>query len=363
MSILSPDGRLLAALASSRPPQVRLLGVALLDLDTGKEVRRFAAVDSLHYSLGGFSRDGRTLAVCQDEKVQMLEVASGLVRGSVTVDAPPNQTHITAMALSPDGEVVAVGALTRVPGPLQSHERLTIAISLRDVAGGTLLRRFVGFTDQVRGLAFSPDSRLLVSSGLENTALVWDVAGSLPQRGARPAEPGGAEIEVLWGELAHRDAVAAYRAVVAMSRTERSVSFLVGKLKDNPGPDLRRVDRLLADLDSEEFEVRERATRELGALGELARPGLQKALEQKPSPEVRRRVQGLLEQLVGQKTSPEQLRAWREVRAVEVLELIGSPAAKQALADLARSNPETNLTREAKASLKRLAFRKATAPE
>src|SRR5262249_18530928 len=113
-----------------------------------------------------------------------------------------------------------------------------------------------------------------------------------------------------------------------------------------PPADGRRLARLVTDLDSDSFETRERATRELALLGDLAEPALRQALENRPSPELRRRAQRLLAKLEGPKL--------RQVRAVEVLELVGTPEAQKLLQELAGGAPSARLTQEAKASLGRL---------
>ena len=56
-------------------------------------------------------------------------------------------------------------------------------------------------------------------------------------------------------------------------------------------------------------------------------------------------------------TSPDELRA---LRAVEVLEHVGTPEARQVLEGLTQGAPEARLTQEAKASLERLARRPAS---
>ena len=104
-------------------------------------------------------------------------------------------------------------------------------------------------------------------------------------------------------------------------------------------------------LESEQFAVREKAQRELEELGDLAEPVLRQALEGKPSLEMRRRVQAVLEHLRGPVTQPELLRS---LRAVAVLEDIGTPEARGLLETLAADADEARQTREAKAALRRL---------
>ena len=84
-------------------------------------------------------------------------------------------------------------------------------------------------------------------------------------------------------------------------------------------------------------------------LADLAEPALLAALHDKPSVEKRRRVEDLLKRLDAS-VSPELLRG---VRAVEVLESLGTPEARQVLQTLAKGAAEARLTREANAALKR----------
>jgi hypothetical protein len=134
----------------------------------------------------------------------------------------------------------------------------------------------------------------------------------------------------------------------------QAVPFLKARLRPAPALDLGGIDRLLADLDSDEFAVREQATRGLRQLGEGARPALRKALAGTASAEQRRRLKALLQELGGVR-SPELL---RELRSVEVLEQVGTPGARQVLESLAGGGADARLTREAKASLERLAGRR-----
>jgi hypothetical protein len=86
---------------------------------------------------------------------------------------------------------------------------------------------------------------------------------------------------------------------------------------------------------------------------------LRRALEAGPSPEVRRRLETLLAGPEGLARSAEDRRA---VRAVAVLERLGTPAARQLLEALSRGAPAARLTQEAKAALQRLSRRFADRP-
>jgi hypothetical protein len=119
----------------------------------------------------------------------------------------------------------------------------------------------------------------------------------------------------------------------------------------------KKIDRLITELDSTRFAVREKATQELRLLEELAEPALSRALVGRPSLETRRRIEGLLQRLEGPVTVPKRLRA---LRSIEVLEKIGSLESQQLLTLLGGGAPEARLTKEAKATRARSARRIAS---
>jgi HEAT repeat protein len=119
------------------------------------------------------------------------------------------------------------------------------------------------------------------------------------------------------------------------------------------------IERLIAALDDEHFKVREQATKDLAAMGDRAAPSLRKALAVNPSAEARRRLDQLLTQADGAAPSAETM---REVRAVEVLEAIGTPETRKLLDALAAGPSGMCLTEEAKASARRLTMRSSDGP-
>jgi hypothetical protein len=155
--------------------------------------------------------------------------------------------------------------------------------------------------------------------------------------------------------LGSSDGIRAYRALWMMVAAARpSVSFLAERLRPKQPVEAARLERLIADLDSEQFNSRVQASQELEKLGELAETALRKALASTRSLEVRRRVDNLLHKVEAETLSPDQLLT---LRGLEVLEHIGTPEAKQVLQNLAKGAPEARLTQEAKASLERLSRR------
>jgi hypothetical protein len=75
-----------------------------------------------------------------------------------------------------------------------------------------------------------------------------------------------------------------------------------------------------------------------------------------PSLEQRRRLEMMLEKQDEERRSPSPQRL-RILRALEALELAGTPEAAQLLQRLAGGAPEACVTREAKAALERLTMR------
>jgi WD40 repeat protein len=247
-------------------------------------------------------------------------------------------------AFSPDGRVLALSAAM--------HE-----IALWDLGSGKELRRFKGLGAQVTSLAFSPDGGRLISGLSDSTLLVWDV--SAVREAARPVGLDAAGAARAWADLGAdaRKAFAARRALAWSP--DRALPLLRERLKPAPAPDAERLRRLLADLGSARFAVREQARKDLEEVGAPAEPALRQALKRKPPLEVERRIQGLLDRLRGPVTRPDTVRA---VRAVAVLEDVGTPEARRLLRAVAAGARGARLTQEAQASLERLARRPAPKP-
>jgi HEAT repeat protein len=156
-------------------------------------------------------------------------------------------------------------------------------------------------------------------------------------------------LDSLWATLTGEPAKA-YRAIWALSEAEGAAAFLRRKLAPVKPVTEDHVKKLIADLDSETFAVRDSATKVLAELGEAAAPAMCKTLANKPPLETRKRLEELIQRIETKTLTTEELRTWR---ALDALERIGTPEARQVLKTLADGAPGARLTEAAKATLKR----------
>jgi len=113
-----------------------------------------------------FTPDGRYLVSASNDKlIRVWDIETGktvrTLRGQIGAG---NEGKIYAMALSPDGRWLAAAGWT-------SDDE----IRLYDFPTGKLVALLKGHTNVVNGLAFSPNSRYLVSGSGDSNAILWNV--------------------------------------------------------------------------------------------------------------------------------------------------------------------------------------------
>jgi RNA polymerase sigma factor (sigma-70 family) len=281
------------------------------------------------------SPDDQTVATAGGYTVRLWDV-----NGKSLHELRGHSERVEAIAFSPDGKTLASGGYDG-------------KVYLWETATGQVRQQFRRHRGWVQSVYFSPTGRLLVSAGafhnadrkVEEETYLWDVTAG------QPKEPpiSATELADLWLDLASEDAARAYQAVCALAAAPRqSVALLRERMHPT---DASQMIRWIAELDSDEFRVREQAQKSLEKQGVMAEFALREALQETSSAEARRRIGELLEKLQNVPLSPKCL---QELRAVEVLEHIGTPAAREVLASLTQGATQARLTHEAKAALKRL---------
>ena len=350
----SPDGRMLAAGNTDA-------SLTLWDLITNRPRHRLTGPPQKHTHeqtwVMAFSSDRRLLAVVWEGGLipHLYETVSGQEIRTLRGQPSP----IRALAFAPDNRTIASGGEPFLESAEESTDPVSsayseAAIRLWDVPTGRQIQLLRGHREGIHTLAFSSDGETLVSGGDDDTVLSWDVATVTRQH------PAGKDLSAdrvtsLWTELAARNAARAQRAVAELIQSpDAALPFLEKALA--PIPPLPRSEKaciaaLIADLDHDQFAHRERATKELEKIGEPVGPALRKVLNDKPSPEVRKRIDALLKAIDEKDLSPESL---RNLRALQVVESIGTPEVSRILKRLAQGAPGARLTEEAKASLQRL---------
>jgi RNA polymerase sigma factor (sigma-70 family) len=169
-----------------------------------------------------------------------------------------------------------------------------------------------------------------------------------PDKADKPAQF-GEKLEALWADLASDEQAKAWRAAFALAAAPKDATALFQARLKPMTIDAERVAKLIRDMDDDNFDVREAAYTELKTAGELVVPQLRKALENKPTAEVRRRIDEILSQV--KSPSPSTV---RNARAVAVLEALGGDDAKKLLEATAKGQADALPTRAAQNALERL---------
>jgi hypothetical protein len=326
---LDPTGKVLASAASD--------GARLWDLATGRELTR-GSLGKGSCTAVAFSQDGKWLAAATVEKVVLYEAATGRpVR-----EFPGYGGEVAFLTFSTDGRILCSGSYDN-------------KVRLQEVRTGRPIREW-SLSGWVWCVVLSPDERSLVSGSSDGKVVAWDLVGVTRPRIDKTAPLGEKELAARYAELAHDDPRRAYEAISALAGDPtRSLPWLRKRLTAPRPPAAytpEQIDRLIRDLDADSFETRQKATRDLEGAGASAVAAIQKALRNPPSLEAKRRMERLLVQLDPGTHSAEDLIAFR---AVQVLEVVGTPEARKLLKELARTEASRRLAEEARDATERLA--------
>jgi WD40 repeat protein len=284
------------------------------------------------FFLSKLSPDGRSLVVGGS----LIEVASGTERVKMALPMRGKVPEAQGPWLfSPDGRWLLVGS-----GP---------KMLILDATSGTVAGELGEHRHSIAAAAISRDGARLFTGS--DDIMAWDLAAVTRKTKPQATKLSEAEVASLWKDLASSDAPRAYQAMWRLADDPMGARHVADGLKRL---DYKRLSRFIRELDSDEFEVRERASQELERLGAGAVPSLRRVLEGKPSVEVRNRATKLLNKLAPQ-GAPGSTDDLLMHRVIEVLEHIGTPEAVGLLKDIAQGEGARSVLLDAKLTLNRLA--------
>lgn len=375
---LSPDGKVFAA--GGKDHDIRLWQVA-----TGKVILACKGQKDDASALA-FSPDGVWLASASvDGTVRVWCAATGRFLRTIEIKTPPMRgpwpkiEYAANLAFTPDGLCLAL-----------SYEGHSDKTEIWDVLTGTKVQ-----SQQVKGRfyksSFVGNGRTLLTASLENgnaAPEIFDMLGdkrlgvlpkwaagahvhalapdgqtiatalqdgsiavgktarfirSAPAAGPIPVE----RLHALWADL---DAPGSKGrdAFLALASGDKDVAQFIGKrLKPIKGPDPKQLARWLVELDSESFKARRQAMSALEDWGAAVEMPLRQAY-QGYQKEGRTRTEHLLAKIDKHITAEHGL---RQLRAVAVLEAIGTEDARQVLENLAVGTPGARPTQKARDAL------------
>lgn len=298
-----------------------------------------------------------------DGRIDVWEIATG----KAVLRSASYGRNVGALAFSPDGRFLAAAdyllsqagdtdvgdhvhwtLTSSIGGYVSRQSAAASVIWIWDLAAGREVARFEIPAASVSALDFAPDGGRLACSLSNGTAIIYGTSAHLapPESRTPPSE-----VEELWKALGDSNPRPAYRAAARLAAMPRQATDLLRcRLRDTELVSAADVRELLASLDSELFEEREKGMAELKKLRRSVEPALRTALEATPSLEARQRLEAILAVSPARPTEEE----LRIQRALEVLSWICTADARDILARLAKGPPELSLTRDAKATLERM---------
>ena len=126
------------------------------------------------------------------------------------------------------------------------------------------------------------------------------------------------------------ESAASLANLTTLGDTYTLVHISLNEISERRYGDLATARQHIAELNSDKFDVRDKAFKALQSLSHTATPALRQALENNPPLEVRRRVESLLAGMPNLAKSPLIL---RQVRAIDVLEHLASKEATRLLTE------------------------------
>ena len=167
-----PSGRWLGYGAADRSFRRKAVVVDFATLTNIGEMNFLTPItDDVHGFEGVFTSDSRSIISSENDPDRTLALGDFMAGKEPQQHVPAHRDAITAIAISPDGRILATGAGFTSTG-VRSEDN---GIKLWEVPSLRPLGELSGHEDWIVGLKFSPDGQTLASGSADQTIRLWDV--------------------------------------------------------------------------------------------------------------------------------------------------------------------------------------------
>lgn len=349
---ISTDGNTLTTCSYAYQPQGGQMAEAWSwEVSTGK-VRSKITLPNVTFTAIGFLDHRLMLLFTPNSTIQKIYDSYTGLEVRPLENGGPHQA--SCMAISPDrrliGECILAGDMY---GPNGRPVQINRTISIWEAASGAIRQQFKLTGRNVQTIAFSPDGKYIAVALSDTTINVYEIAPVPPVTGKVDEDA----VNKLWDTLNDSNGINAFNAMSQLQLApELTIKLFKANLKpsDNVQTDDEKIKKLISNLDSPRYVVRETAMKDLERLGRTALPEVNRMRAKK---DISAELQERLDQLILKLNKPDTTNVHlRPLRAIEILERLNTPEAKQILETLTKGG-ESPTTRAAQEAVERLSGR------
>ncbi len=390
----SPDGKRMAFHGANF-----FKGLDIVDVATGKVELQLGAVADCRGC--AFSNDGKLIAThASNGGIHVWDAVKGTMLQELRDNNRAAGAAYTFVAFSPDAKFLAssghidnaVSVWSLRTGKLAtsvtdkwffrtaffSDDSLSL-LCVSDANGQAFLHNLVAekaiyhFNPPPRlahFAAFAPDCKRVAVIGPSSEGGESSIYGQfsiflyeVPAKALSPvtAQVDETTLEKLWPELSSDNDLRLQLVLKAFRAAPKPTVELFGKKVPPVSKELReKVEKAIAELDDDAFTKRDQAMKDLQSLAHQFAPLLEAKMKAAAAGEIRNRLTFILKQM-GEEKQPASL--VMELRALNLLEQIGTKEARDLVERLSHGAAQARLTVEAQAVLERMAKSKSRRPE
>jgi len=146
----------------------------VIDSRTDREILRHSSQSKWPY-IQAFSADGRQALTTSFQPDRLSLITTDNFTEKTVLSSNPGSAFLKCFEFSPDGKTMA-GAFSH------SNDPDRLFIRLWDANTGKLIRKFPGHTHYITALTFTPDSKRILSGGMDDTLRLWDAVTGKEQK-------------------------------------------------------------------------------------------------------------------------------------------------------------------------------------